>query len=114
MSIRMFVDKRNKSPMQHIQLKPVDIAARIHSDTSNEEFQHITHRMAVQIIDMREKALVDAVIACARENGVNDIWLLDKKFVLDALREKMERDRPVRAWTYFDDDHNVSGLLEED
>jgi hypothetical protein len=110
MSIKRFIDKRNESPMRHIEITPFESSIQydVHSGIYN-----ITRRATAQILDMHESAVVDAVIQCARENNVDDLYLLDKKFVLDALREKMERDRPVR--TYMDNrDIDVSGLLKED
>ena len=32
------------------------------------------------------------IVNLARENGITDLFVLDKKFVLDALKEKMERE----------------------
>lgn len=48
--------------------------------------------MAAQVVDTQERMLVEAVIKAAEEEGVRDLYILDKKFVLDALREKMERE----------------------
>lgn len=93
MSMRLFVDKRGEPLMQHIQIKPIENSIRSTFDQgSMEGVYDITRKMAAQILDMQEKVIVDAVIECAQENGVDDLYLLDKKFVLDALREKIERD----------------------
>ena len=51
------------------------------------------------VIDMADKAIADAVLAEARTAGITNLYLLDRKFVLDALREKIERERDVdRGW----------------
>ena len=47
----------------------------------------------VQVIDMKDKAIVDAIIRTATEEGVGEIVLIDKKFVLEAIKEKLERER---------------------
>lgn len=47
--------------------------------------------ISVQLIDMRDKAIYSEVIEAAREAGIDDLYLMDKQFVLDALREKLER-----------------------
>lgn len=48
--------------------------------------------IAVRLIDMRDKAIYNEVIEAAREAGIDDLYLMDKQFVLDALREKLERE----------------------
>ena len=62
----------------------------------NYAFDHnrIGKMMAFQakLIDMKNKALVQECIKAANEAGITDLFLLDKQFVLDAIREKMERE----------------------
>ena len=53
----------------------------------------ITHRIYADVVDMTNNAIVDACVKAARQAGINDLYLLDKQFVLDALREKIERMR---------------------
>lgn len=53
----------------------------------------ITYRLYADTIDMRNNSIVDACVKAARQAGINDLYLLDKQFVLDALREKIERTR---------------------
>lgn len=71
--------------MQHFQLKPPEI------DDDNP--MRITHRIYADVVDMTNNAIVDACVKAARQAGINDVYLLDKQFVLDALREKIERMR---------------------
>lgn len=96
MSVTTFIDKRNQPLLQHVELKPFESGFLVGQSDVGAELHNITRRMVVQVVDMQETAIVDAVIECARANHVDDIYLLDKRFVLDALREKMERDCPVR------------------
>lgn len=62
----------------------------------NYVFDHnrIGKMMAFQtkLIDMKNEAIVQECIKAANEAGITDLFLLDKKFVLDAIREKMERE----------------------
>ena len=111
MSIRMFVDKRNKTPMRHIQVKPFEASIQMSQSDIGTEFCGITRKVVAQVLDMQNEAIVDAVVRYARENGVDDIWLLDEKFVLDALREKMQRDAPVRP--YLSNEHDISEYEED-
>lgn len=50
----------------------------------------IIRNISVQIVDMRDDAIVEACIDFAKQAGIHDLILLDKKFVLDALREKIQ------------------------
>lgn len=54
----------------------------------------IRYNIAAVVEDTKEKAIIQAVLDAARAAEVTDLYLLDKKFVLDALREKRERENP--------------------
>lgn len=45
-----------------------------------------------KLIDMKNEAIVQECIKAANEAGITDLLLLDKKFIVDAIREKMERE----------------------
>lgn len=49
-------------------------------------------RVMARVIDMQDRAVYDAAIRAAYEAGIDIVYLMDKQFVLDALREKLERD----------------------
>lgn len=53
----------------------------------------ITAKFYAELVEMQDKAIVDAVIRAAEDEKITQLLLLDKKFVLDAIREKMERMR---------------------
>lgn len=50
----------------------------------------IIRNISAQIVDIRDDAIVEACIDFAKQAGIHDLILLDKKFVLDALREKIQ------------------------
>lgn len=50
----------------------------------------ITTRLYADVVDMTDNLIVDACVREARRAGVNDVYLLDRQFVLDALREKIQ------------------------
>lgn len=50
-------------------------------------------KIAAVVVDTTEKAVVQAIIEAARAEGVTDLYLLDKAFILDAIREKLEREK---------------------
>lgn len=53
----------------------------------------IVMRFSAEVVDLQNQVMVDACIKAARNAGVNDLYLLDRQFVLDALLEKIERTR---------------------
>lgn len=51
------------------------------------------HRAAVQYADMLDTAVVNEALKVAKEAGISDLYLLDKQFVIDALTEKIQREK---------------------
>lgn len=59
----------------------------------------ITFDVRAAVIDTMNDAIVSEAIQKAIADGVAELYLLDREFVLDALREKIERERDVdRGW----------------
>jgi siroheme synthase (precorrin-2 oxidase/ferrochelatase) len=54
----------------------------------------ITNRIAVKVSEEIDEAIVKAIIQCAKEEGINDLYLLDKEFVMSAINHELER----RGW----------------
>ena len=52
---------------------------------------HLTEKFTVQVCDMEDNAICNAIIETAKKNGFTYIFLLDKKFILEAINEKVER-----------------------
>ena len=52
----------------------------------------VRRNISVQFADMLDNELMTGIVNLARENGITDLFVLDKKFVLDALKEKLERE----------------------
>lgn len=46
---------------------------------------------AAQMVEKTDEVLIQAIIESAKEAGVTDLYLLDKKFILEAIQEKMNR-----------------------
>lgn len=51
----------------------------------------LTHTVSVQIAQDLDNALADAIIAAAQEEGIDEVFIIDRKFCLDAVREKIKR-----------------------
>lgn len=45
---------------------------------------------AADVIDMTNKVIVEAVVNAAKEAGITQLYLLDKDFILDAIRAKLD------------------------
>ena len=53
----------------------------------------ITFDVRAAVIDTMDDAIVSEVIQKAIADGVAELYLLDRKFVLEAIREKIEREK---------------------
>ena len=50
-------------------------------------------KIAAVVADTTDAAIVEAIIEAARAEDITDLHLLDKTFILDAIREKLEREK---------------------
>lgn len=80
---------------QHINLKPMEpmltYSEREKAFLPNPTIE-IQQKIYAEMVDMTDKVIVDAIINGAVEAGITGLYLLNKQFILDAIREKMERD----------------------
>lgn len=53
----------------------------------------VVHQAAVKSANMLDTAVVNEVLKIAKEAGISDLYLLDKQFVIDALTEKIQREK---------------------
>ena len=60
------------------------------SDTDN--MVDVVHKFQIGCIKTLDDAILDAIVRTAREEGITDLIVFDKDFVISALREKMERE----------------------
>ena len=75
------MDLDNQSmPFQHISMP------------HNEMLNGIYKKIRAEVIDFADKELYNAVARMCMNMGVTDLYLMDEKFVFDALREKFERE----------------------
>lgn len=52
----------------------------------------VTQRICAEAVETQNVAIVEACIRAAKEAGVTDLYLLDKQFVCEAIKEKVERE----------------------
>lgn len=50
-------------------------------------------KVAAVVEDATDAAIVAAILAAARAEGVTDLYLIDKTFILDAIREKKQKEK---------------------
>ena len=70
-------------PFEHVRLNTPDI------NFEGGVFS-FREKIMAECVNMQENAIVSAVIRAARDEGVTDLYLLDKKFVIDALITAIE------------------------
>ena len=88
--------KTVKWPFQRVELdrfifKPI-YDEILQEQIGDGQYHQYERRIACQLIDMDDRAVYDAAIRAAYEAGIDIVYLMDKQFVLDALREKLERE----------------------
>ena len=49
----------------------------------------VTFHFAAEVCDMADKAIMDAVVKAAQEAGITELYLLDRQFILEAIRDKL-------------------------
>lgn len=55
----------------------------------------VTFHFAAEVCDMADNAIRDAVVDAAQKAGITELYLLDKTFICDAIREKLAKMKEV-------------------
>lgn len=55
----------------------------------------IIRNVEVKLIDMLDQLILDETVRAAQEAGITDLFVLDKKFVIDAIRERWKEIYPT-------------------
>lgn len=56
----------------------------------NDRICSVHQKMLAKCVDMMDDAIVKAVVDVAREEGISDLYLLDKTFVVNALTKAIK------------------------
>lgn len=80
------MDEQKTCPFEHIRLNPPEIKF----DKGVYSFEQ---KVYAECINVEERAVVAAVVRAAKEAGFTEMFLLDRKFVLDALTEAVKKWR---------------------
>ena len=76
-------------PMFHLKLKKPEISLE---DNGDIQICSVTNNIYAEMISRHETAVYEAIIRGAEEAGITDAYLLDKDFIVAAIKEKLERD----------------------
>ena len=49
----------------------------------------VTFHFAAEVCDMADNAIRDAIVDAAQKAGITELYLLDKTFILEAIRDKI-------------------------
>ena len=82
------MDKLYKGhPFQHFKLNN----ARIEEFNQEREIYKLHEKIAANCMNIVDNEIVKAVVKAAREEGITDLILMDKGFVLRAIKNELER-----------------------
>ena len=54
--------------------------------------EDLSYKFAVELIDFKDKVLENAIVDAAKKVGITELWLIDKPFILRAIRHEIERE----------------------
>ena len=64
---------------------------KLTNDDIEETTYELHNEFLVRCVDLLDKEIVNAIVDTARENGVTDVYLIDKEFILRAIKNEFER-----------------------
>ena len=65
---------------------------QVRTDEGGNAVAYATRKAVVLWREDLDNYLMSEIIKAAQENGVTDLYVLNKDFILSAIREKMERE----------------------
>lgn len=71
-------------PLEHFDLRPADFDII-------EEVNRIKMKIVAEVVDKTDMAICNAIIDAARAEGVTDLYLIDRDFIVTALRNEIAR-----------------------
>lgn len=81
-------------PVRHIHL---NAPRPTFTDDGNNYFAAYTDKILASVVDTSDRAIVDAIIREATAQGVNDLFLIDRDFIMSAIKHEMIR-RKTEKW----------------
>lgn len=76
-------------PMIHLNLNtPTPIFSE---DDNSNIFAKYVNSVVAEVVDHTDKVMVEAIVKEAAAQGVNDLFLIDKEFIMSAIKHEMIR-----------------------
>lgn len=57
----------------------------------------VIESICAKVVDLREQAIVSAIVDAARDSGITELILMDKEFVLRAIKNELENLKEENA-----------------
>ena len=81
---------------------------KLTNDDIEETTYELHNEFLVRCVDLLDKEIVNAIVDTARKNGVTDVYLIDKEFILRAIKNELERMKEgVSVETSEDGSNNI-------
>ena len=64
---------------------------KLTNDDIEETTYELHNKFLVRCVDLLDKQIVNAIVNTARENGITDVYLIDKEFILRAIKNELKR-----------------------
>lgn len=81
----------NETLFRHIDMTPYSDVLR-HS-AIDYDIMGLIRKAAVRMAEDFDAFLADGILEELKKEGYTDLYLVDRKFVIDAIKEKVERER---------------------
>ena len=88
--------ERITTPVMHYGLRHVNPLHFELVDSDECYIGNLAGMINAKLIEYQDMVIHEAIVKEAIKDGVSDLYILDKKFIFDAIREKMEREGVVK------------------
>lgn len=86
----------NPEYLEHVKLNPPKIEFRSNTDGDTSTYiGTITANIVARVVEKTDEVIVDAVVKEAAAEGVTDLFLIDKEFIMTAIKNEMARRKAM-------------------
>lgn len=75
--------------IERFQIKPQTIIDNLDGGLT------ITEKICAKIVDAHENAIIEAIFEAAKRDGITELFLIDRQFLLDAIKNEFERRKQI-------------------
>lgn len=86
----ILVPKIRKWPLERVDIQCTETVCIPQSE--NPELAAVVNRVLCCVIELLDNGMYELAIRASKDAGIETAYFIDKQFLLDALREKLERD----------------------